>query len=237
MTFHFSHWYQSGGSLQLGDNYTHAASTPATQIVTAPTSEAASTASIPSAPTTQPQLTVSSPDGATALEQHILDLINEARANPAGEAARLGIDLNEGLPAGTISTAAEAPLVLNAALNQAADAHSADMLMHGYFSHTGSDGSSPADRTTAAGYEFSGNWTWGENIAYRSGAGVGLDQTTADALETSLFLSPSHRENLLNPAFHEVGIGLQAGDYQGSHAAMLTEDFAASSASDMHLIA
>jgi hypothetical protein len=40
----------------------------------------------------------------TDYEQYMLELLNRARANPAAEAARHGIDLNEGLPAGTIST-------------------------------------------------------------------------------------------------------------------------------------
>ena len=33
-------------------------------------------------------------------EQLVIELINRARANPAAEAARLGIDLNEGLQPG-----------------------------------------------------------------------------------------------------------------------------------------
>ena len=48
----------------------------------------------------------------TANEQLMVELIT-ARANPAAEAARLGIDLNEGLTAGTISTAAKQPLAIN----------------------------------------------------------------------------------------------------------------------------
>src|SRR5688572_9324797 len=33
----------------------------------------------------------------TATEQYFLELVNRARANPAGEAARFGIGLNDGL--------------------------------------------------------------------------------------------------------------------------------------------
>lgn len=43
----------------------------------------------------------------TALEQYVLELVNRARADPAAEAARLGIDLNQGLGAGQITTAAK----------------------------------------------------------------------------------------------------------------------------------
>jgi uncharacterized protein YkwD len=167
---------------------------------------------------------------ATLLEQHILDLINAARANPAAEAARLGIDLNEGLAPGTISAAAKAPLVFDTHLNEAADAHSAWMLDTDNFSHTGADGNSPQDRMAAAGYVFQGHWEAGENIAAAWGNGVALDQAVADKLERDLFLSPEHRVNLLNPDFHEIGIGLQHGDYHGSPAVFLTEDFAVSDA-------
>ena len=44
----------------------------------------------------------------TPQEQLMLELINRARMDPAGEAARQGISLNQGLAAGTISTAPEA---------------------------------------------------------------------------------------------------------------------------------
>src|SRR4051812_36432660 len=56
----------------------------------------------------------------TANEQLMVELINRARANPAVEAARLGIDLNEGLSAGTISTAAKQPLAINPNLTDGA---------------------------------------------------------------------------------------------------------------------
>ena len=49
----------------------------------------------------------------TAFEQYFLELVNRARLDPAAEAARLGIGLNDGLAAGTITTAAKAPLAFN----------------------------------------------------------------------------------------------------------------------------
>src|SRR3974390_2262620 len=80
-------------------------------------------------------------------------LINRARLDPAGEAARDGIDLNEGLAAGTISTASKQPLAWNASLFSAADQHSLDMLSRQYFAHTDPvTGSTPQSRANAAGY-------------------------------------------------------------------------------------
>src|SRR5262249_17413606 len=49
----------------------------------------------------------------TTLEQLLLERMNRARLRPAAEAARFNIDLNEGLPAGTISTASKQPLAFN----------------------------------------------------------------------------------------------------------------------------
>ena len=49
----------------------------------------------------------------SAAEQYFLELINRARANPAAEAARLGISLNEGLAGGTITASAKPPLAFN----------------------------------------------------------------------------------------------------------------------------
>src|SRR3954462_9960289 len=82
----------------------------------------------------------------TALEQYVVELINRARANPAGEAAKYGIDLNEGLKAGTISTAAKQALALNPSLTDAARLHSQWMIDTDTFSHTGANGSTPGDR-------------------------------------------------------------------------------------------
>src|SRR5687767_10501834 len=49
----------------------------------------------------------------TAFEQYVIELINRARANPSAEAKRYGIDLNEGLAGGTISSGARQPLAIN----------------------------------------------------------------------------------------------------------------------------
>jgi Ca2+-binding RTX toxin-like protein len=161
----------------------------------------------------------------TAHEQYLLELINRARLDPAAEAARFGIGLNDGLGAGTISTAAKAPLAFNPLLIDAARAHSDWILATDTFSHTGAGGSSPGDRMKAAGYVFSGSWTWGENIALRSGT---ISATTVELLHEQLFESAGHRVNLLNASFRETGLGLAQGEYKGFTATDVTEVFAKS---------
>src|SRR4051812_35771389 len=69
----------------------------------------------------------------TDYEQYMLELLNRARANPAVEAARYGIDLNEGLSAGTISTVAKQPLAMNAYVVDAARGHSQWMIDNDVF--------------------------------------------------------------------------------------------------------
>ena len=115
----------------------------------------------------------------SAYEQYFLELVNRARLDPVGEAARQGIGLNDGLAAGTISTAAKQPLAFSPLLIDAADAHSAWMLATDTFSHTGANGSSPGYRMKAAGYSFTGSWSWGENIAITWGGSGKLQLSAA----------------------------------------------------------
>src|SRR5688572_3810169 len=103
----------------------------------------------------------------TAAEQYVVELINRARANPAAEAARLGISLNEGLPSGTISTAPKQPLAINPYITDAARKHTQYQLDTDTMTHTGPGGSSAKDRMAAAGYVFSGSYGYSENVAYR----------------------------------------------------------------------
>lgn len=95
------------------------------------------------------------------------------------------------------------PLKVNAKLTKAAQDHSKDMADHKNMSHTGSDGSSPDDRITRAGY----HWTaYGENVAY--------GYSTPDEVMKGWMSSPGHKRNILDCSFKEIGVGLaQPGDY------------------------
>lgn len=87
----------------------------------------------------------------TAAEQYLLELINRARLDPAAEARRLGLNLNDNLAPGSIDASAKQVLAPNALLETAATAHSKWMLAADVFSHNGSNGSTPASRVTATG--------------------------------------------------------------------------------------
>ena len=142
-------------------------------------------------------------------DQLLLELVNRARANPGAEASRYGIDLNAGLAPGSISYAAKQPLAPNQMLQIAAGGHSDDMLANNYFSHTNLAGQSPSARAAAAGYP-----TWvGENISWGGTTGsVDQIQHTYQRHQ-SLFESPGHRQNFMNAAYEEIGVGVRFGPY------------------------
>ena len=50
----------------------------------------------------------------------MIELLNRARLDPLGEAARFGVALNSGLPAGSITSAPKAPLAFDWNLAEAA---------------------------------------------------------------------------------------------------------------------
>ncbi|MCJ0869435.1 sigma-70 family RNA polymerase sigma factor [Streptomyces sp. AP-93] len=93
------------------------------------------------------------------------------------------------------------PLKDDAKLRTAAQGHSDDMARRDFFSHTNPDGADPGRRTTAAGYRWS---TYGENIA--------KGQRTAVSVMDSWMNSQGHRENILNCAFKDIGVGIHQGD-------------------------
>ncbi|WP_299297528.1 CAP domain-containing protein [uncultured Tateyamaria sp.] len=144
---------------------------------------------------------------ASTFERQMLDLINEERTSRG---------LN--------------PLTLELRLNDASEDHTIWMDQTGNFSHTGIAGSNPGERMDDAGFVFSGNWTWGENIAFQSERGApGIADDVVD-LHNALMNSPGHRANILNPNFELIGIGIELGDGRGYDAVYVTQNFARTSA-------
>ena len=166
-----------------------------------------------------------------AFEIYMLQLVNRARLDPSGEAARYGIDLNQGLAAGTISATPKQPLIPNPLLNNSARAHSQWMLDTDTFSHTGAGGSQPFDRMTTAGYPFAPPYAAGENIAFSGTTGTlgGLASYIEDQ-HRGLFLSPGHRTNIENGSYREIGISQVTGAFTSGtttyNASMITQNFA-----------
>ena len=160
-------------------------------------------------------------------EQLLIELINRARANPTAEATRQGITLNQGLPAGTITTTPKQPLALHQSLTNAAELHSQDMIDRDFFSHTNPDGKTYSQRITDAGYVWLGS---GENLALLSYTPPLNRSAEVQNAQNGLFLSTSgHRQAMLNPVYEEVGTGIRFGrftqDGQTFDAGLTTENF------------
>lgn len=130
-------------------------------------------------------LIVPSPNDARPISARVLALVNEARTKPR----KCGRTSFEAAPA----------LTLSATLTRAAAAHAKDMAAHDFFEHQGSDGSTPAQRATQAGYPW-------RNIAENIAAGA----TTADTVVSGWLASPGHCANMMNAQFTEMGIAYAA---------------------------
>lgn len=170
----------------------------------------------------------------TALEVYLVTLINRARMSPATVAKSFGIDINEGLAAGTLSTAPVQPVAINGYLTSAARGHSQYMLKVDKFAHDGIGDSTPSGRVTNTGYQIQGGVC--ENIGWQGSHPLWPEaQPTATLMNRSLFVDTTvpgrlHRLVMLDPGLVEVGVGCVSGQFTDSEATwntyMLTEDFA-----------
>ncbi len=144
----------------------------------------------------------------TAVEQLVIELINRARLDPAGEAAKYGISLNEGLAPGTISPASKQPLAPNDALLAAARGHSQFMIDNDVAGHEGIGDGTPTTRMNNKGY-FG---LLGENIGSSGSTGSITELSRAIDIFENLFIDTSvagrgHRLNILRADYREAGIG------------------------------
>ncbi|MFE2279959.1 sigma-70 family RNA polymerase sigma factor [Streptomyces sp. NPDC059454] len=93
------------------------------------------------------------------------------------------------------------PLKFDDRLARAARLHSEDMSANDYFSHTGRNGSSFADRAGAQGHPSPG----AENIA--------RGQSSAQSVMDAWMNSPGHRANILNCSLTTLGVGVVDSDW------------------------
>ena len=146
---------------------------------------ATTVAAPPSTPTAAPAAAgaastppaAASPPVLTERERGLLDAMNARRASA-------GLAMLEPL----------------ATLTSAARARSNDMLANNYFAHTSPTGQTWYSLLSIAGVGYSAG---GENLAKVSGS---VTASVAQAIE-ALMASPTHRANILNPAFRKVGVG------------------------------
>lgn len=110
----------------------------------------------------------------------LLDRVNEARSQPR--------------QCGNENFDAAKPLSWNCKLEDAALAHSEDMVEQEYFSHTGPDGVQVGERVRSRSYSWS---AVGENIA--------RGQNSVDDVVDGWLSSPGHCANIMSTKFTEMG--------------------------------
>jgi len=106
------------------------------------------------------------------------------------------------------------PLTENSILDAAALAKGNDMLAKGYWAHFAPDGTSPWSFFLKFGYKYQ---YAGENLA--------RDFQDADSAVNAWMNSPSHKENILNPNYQDIGIGVVEGNLAGADTTLIVQFF------------
>ena len=191
--------------------------------------------------------------GPTDQQQYVLQLINEARTNPAEAAQQVsnnitpevsatlqyyGVNLQSALQ--TISSATpQPPVAWNADLANAAQGQSQYMADNQIQSHTGANGSTPQQRITAAGYT---------NISSSAENAYAYSTSPEEAMQAFLIdwgvPSDGHRINIQQPgvapqnAYTDAGVGIvQTNPNNPAFGPMvITQDFAKSTNSQPQLV-
>jgi len=104
------------------------------------------------------------------------------------------------------------PLTEDLKLSQAAYLKASDMIAKDYFAHQTPEGFSPWYWFKKVGYDYK---YAGENLAIGFLDSGEVHQAWLDSL--------SHKNNLLNPKYEEIGIGIVKGDFQGNETIVVVQ--------------
>ena len=107
------------------------------------------------------------------------------------------------------------PLTINPLLARAAERKADDMFAKQYFAHVTPDNKQPWDFLRAENYPF---FAAGENLA--------IDFTNPEMAHTALMNSPTHRENILNPIYNEIGVSVIPGTFKDHQRIIVVQFFA-----------
>lgn len=106
------------------------------------------------------------------------------------------------------------PVTENEALNKAAQAKAQNMFTENYWAHFAPSGKTPWDFITGAGYRFT---FAGENLA--------KNFYESDQVVIAWMNSPTHRDNLLNPHYKDIGIAVVEGVLNGQKTTLVVQEF------------
>lgn len=107
-----------------------------------------------------------------------------------------------------------APLQPNSVLSAAARLKAADMFANQYWAHTSPQGKEPWDFIRTAGYSYQAA---GENLA--------RDFMGTNEMIDAWMNSPTHRANIVNGRYQEIGIAVVNGTLQGTDTTLVVQIF------------
>lgn len=106
------------------------------------------------------------------------------------------------------------PLKYNSVLSQSATKKAQDMFTNNYWAHNSPTGTTPWDFFKAVGYKYS---VAGENLA--------RDFYDTDSLMKAWMNSPTHKANIVNTKYQEIGIGVVNGTLGGIKTTLVVQHF------------
>jgi len=109
-------------------------------------------------------------------------------------------------------------LVLNQDLAEAALAKGQDMFTDQYWSHTAPDGTEPWSFIRQSGYKYQ---VAGENLA--------RDFSNTESMISAWMASPTHRANIMNSKYDEIGIAVIDGTLEGYETTLVVQMFGSQS--------
>lgn len=107
-----------------------------------------------------------------------------------------------------------APLVINSALSYAAQDKAEDMIAFNYFDHKSLDGKMPWDWIDRGEYSY---LLVGENLA--------MNFSSAEAAHNALMQSESHKKNILNNKYTDIGLAVISGTLDNKQTNVLVQMF------------
>lgn len=106
------------------------------------------------------------------------------------------------------------PVVENSVLKEAATAKAKDMIKKDYFAHTSPEGLTPWDWFKKVGYKYK---YAGENLA--------INYTSAKEQHAAWMKSKTHRANILNEKYQEIGVAIVEGKIDGETSVVTVQMF------------
>lgn len=107
-----------------------------------------------------------------------------------------------------------APLTVNYDLEKAAQAKAKHMFAHNYWAHTSPSGVEPWDFIIASGYDY---LYAGENLA--------IDFNNSKSVVDAWYASPTHKANLVNDKYTDIGFAVLDGELQGRKTTLVVQMF------------